>query len=459
MNSKKNDSNIIQYKKRKHLNIGLIIFGIILIYLIVTIVSYMTSPHIAVYEVRQGSILNQASYTGMILREEQVIYADEAGYVIPYTHNQSKVRVGSKMYVTSDQELIFDSKIESSEKALTIDQQRTFIKKIQSYNSSFSESNYANTYEFQEDLINELRSLSSQSQQDQLEAYLASNQSLNTSRSPKDGILIFNVDGMEELKLEEISSQHLNTESYSTTVISNNTQVQKGDPVCKILTGLDWTVIIEIDYNMYTQLKERSYVKVHFNADDNEMWADLSIQSKNGHYLAYLTFEDCVRYAGERYVNIELVLDNETGLKIPKSAVTNKEFYTVPLDYITQGGNSSKEGVLRKTVDENGKTITEFMTVDIYYQDEQVAFLDPNAFEKGDILLKTDSSDQYPLSTTDHLEGVYNINKGYVVFKQIQILAENEEYYIIKEGSDYGLSNYDRIILDADSAKENDVVF
>ena len=36
---------------------------------------------------------------------------------------------------------------------------------------------------------------------------------------------------------------------------------------------------------------------------------------------------------------------------------------------------------------------------------------------------------------TDSLIGVYNINKGYALFKQIQILCESDEYYIVEEGN------------------------
>ena len=45
-----------------------------------------------------------------------------------------------------------------------------------------------------------------------------------------------------------------------------------------------------------------------------------------------------IRYATERYLDIELILEDESGLKIPKTAVTEKEFYIVPQDYITSGG-------------------------------------------------------------------------------------------------------------------------
>ena len=52
-----------------------------------------------------------------------------------------------------------------------------------------------------------------------------------------------------------------------------------------------------------------------------------------------------IRYATERYLDIELILEDESGLKIPKTAVTEKEFYIVPQDYITSGGGSNNTGV------------------------------------------------------------------------------------------------------------------
>ena len=69
------------------------------------------------------------------------------------------------------------------------------------------------------------------------------------------------------------------------------------------------------------------------------------------------------------------------------------------------------------------------------------------------------SDDTYTLDKTASLSGVYNINKGYAVFRQVKILCESEEYYIISNGNDYGLSNYDHIALDSDTVRDNDIIF
>ena len=69
-----------------------------------------------------------------------------------------------------------------------------------------------------------------------------------------------------------------------------------------------------------------------------------------------------VRYAQNRFVDVELILEDQSGLKIPKSAITKKDFYVIPEDYLTQGGNSNSTGVLIDT----GKENAEFQAVDIY---------------------------------------------------------------------------------------------
>ena len=70
-----------------------------------------------------------------------------------------------------------------------------------------------------------------------------------------------------------------------------------------------------------------------------------------------------------------------------------------------------------------------------------------------------DSNDTFMLSETKTLKGVFCINKGYAVFKQIKILCESDDYYTIEEGNDFGLSNYDHIALHSEGIAENDVVF
>ena len=78
--------------------------------------------------------------------------------------------------------------------------------------------------------------------------------------------------------------------------------------------------------------------------------------------------------------------------------------------------------------------------------------------QSGDILLKPDSKETYKLQKQDSLQGVYNINRGYAVFRKVEILFQNEEYSIVNKGTSYGISLYDHIALDASTIQENEII-
>lgn len=455
--------NIIKFPKRRNLNIGIIIFGIIFVYLIATIVLYLTAPKITVYEVRQGSILKDNAYTGLALREETVVYSDTDGYINYYAEDSSKVKVGTKIYTISDEELDFkDTEKDEGEYSLSSEEKHSLLLKIQSYNNQFQENDFSSTYQLKSELQGSLDKITSQSKTDQLNTLLASGtvSGLTVKTSAKDGIFVRSTDGMEELNLENVQLEHFTKANYVKNEWTANQKITMDKPVYKLVTSDNWYLLVQVSTDTQEALAEKSTVKVNFKKDNQELKADISFLKQFEQPVLCLSFHNSmVRYANDRYLDIELILEDESGLKIPKSAETAKEFYIVPKSYLTVGGNSSKEGVMRQQTNSKGESITEFLSVTVYYEEDDFVYLDPNAFDKGDVLIKPESMETYALKETRSLRGVYSINKGYAVFKQIQVLCESDEYYIIEEGNSFGLSNYDHIALDSTNIKENDVVF
>ena len=100
----------------------------------------------------------------------------------------------------------------------------------------------------------------------------------------------------------------------------------------------------------------------------------------------------------------------------------------------------------------------EFTDVTVFQETEDSYYIDGSDLKKGDIINKPDSSETMTLESTAKLQGAYNINKGYAVFRKVEILYQNEEYTIINTGTSYGLSLYDHIALDASAIKENQIV-
>ena len=112
-----------------------------------------------------------------------------------------------------------------------------------------------------------------------------------------------------------------------------------------------------------------------------------------------------------------------------------------------------------ETYDENGASITKNVEATIYQKTDNFYYVDTNSFQIGDTLIKPDSNEHYKIGLTAPLKGVYSVNQGYTVFRQIEILSENEEYYIIRTNTPYGLSLYDHIILNSKTVEENQVIY
>ena len=205
---------------------------------------------------------------------------------------------------------------------------------------------------------------------------------------------------------------------------------------------------------------DRETMKIKFKKDGVTANAGFSIIRINSKPYAKLDMTNsCIRYATDRFIDIELMVNSIDGLKIPVSSVVEKDFYTIPVDYATQGGDSNRLGFLLEIYDEDGKSSTQFVEPTIYYSTDEDYYVETHEFEVGSYIVKTDSTDRYPIGKTAKLTGVYNINKGYAVFKQINILYQNEEYDIVEEGTTYGISVYDHIVLDGKSVKEDDIIY
>ena len=92
-------------------------------------------------------------------------------------------------------------------------------------------------------------------------------------------------------------------------------------------------------------------------------------------------------------MDFEIKVDKADGLKIPVSAVTDKNFYLIPLEYMTQGGDSSEDGFYKEVYTENGAPIV-FVPTTVYYSDDEFYYVDmgkENGFKAGDYVVRPES--------------------------------------------------------------------
>ncbi|MCI6467197.1 MAG: hypothetical protein MSA90_17240 [Faecalicatena sp.] len=459
MASRKNNSiSISKYKRKREMNVGIFIFAIVFIYLIVTIIMYASSKKISVYEVREGSILKDNSYTGLAIREETVINAEKTGYINYFQNERSKVRAGMNIYAVTSGKLSYNSDVQTEGVSLSTEEMNSLAVKTQNFNENFNPQKFSSVYALKNDISNTLLDASNQTKTAQMDAVIAQNGSkADIYTAERDGLFVLDFDGYEALDADTFDKADFDQSKYKRTSREDNVQVKKGDPAYKLVTSENWSVIVPLDKEMASELSEVIYIKTRLNKESEAIWAEFSILKKDGDFYGKLDYDNSmIRYADERFLNVELIMEDESGLKIPKSAVVEKDFYVVPQEYITTGGNSSSSGVMIQ----DGSGEPDFTAVDIYGTTEDgKVYLRAEDLEKGSVLVRTDSSETCQLSDTKVCKGVYNINKGYAVFKMVNILCESDEYYIVKEGDTYGLYNYDHIVQDGNSVDEEEVVF
>lgn len=454
--------NIVKYKNTYDFNIGLIIFAIIIIYVLFNVFSYFTKSTVAEYEVQQGTIASNHVYQGVIIRDETVEYATKDGFVNYYVKNASKVSTTDIVYSVDTVGTVSDeiSSIASGDFTLPADTMENLSKNVNTFMKTYDSNTFYECYDFLDDLNSEITHTINNTILNDLSSKVTSAEEDHTFfkfTSSSDGIIVYYTDGYETKTIDEYVKEGLSFTDYKKNVLDSNREVAASDPVYKRINSENWNILISIDRELARELNEGSVVKIRFCKDDFTTNATYTVVKNGDNYYLNLALRTAmIRYANERLVDIELVVKDTTGLKIPKTSITEKEFFTIPKEYFTVGGDSNKSGILVKHQEKGNDSVASFVTPTIYYETEDYYYIDSENVSAGDTILKENSVASYVIgSETDLLIGVYNINKGYAVFKQINIIYENEEYAIVETKTAYGISLYDHIALDASKVTEN----
>ena len=334
---------------------------------------------------------------------------------------------------------------------------------VADFSGSFQKNNFVSTYDFKFNVQGSVLKLSNSNLLNNISDLYGTSigSSINVCNAPESGIVVYSVDGFEDYQSSDITAEWFDKENYEKTQLISNEIVETGQPIYKLCTDENWKLLFPLENERAQELLEEEYVKVKFLKNQNESWGKVNVITgqDNDTYVELTFTNSMISFATDRFVDIELITDIETGLKVPNTSIVEKEFFLIPTDFVEKNGASSELGVLRETYNEDGSIIPEFISVNIYNEENGEYYVDDTVLRIGDKLLKTESTETFTVSKAGTLVGVYNINKGYAEFKQIQILNQNEEYSIVKSNTNYGLIAYDHIVLDAESVDEDEFIY
>jgi hypothetical protein len=411
-----------------------------------------------------GSLSISKTYTGIAIRSEELLESPYTGYINYYIREGERVSSRDTVYSIDESGKLASmiNSNDSEDNAYTDDDLSDLRSEVIQFERGFDANDFSKVYDFKYDLEGAVIKLANSNVYKSLETINSS--SLGTMVSlcttGKSGYIVYSIDGYEGLTADDVTAECFDQDAYEKTRVNNNDLVETNSTVGKLVTDENWSLVIPVDSEKAAELEEEQYVNVKFIKTQDSSWGKVTIHELEDGIYAELSFSNsCVSFCTDRYVDIEIEEDEEEGLKIPNSAIAQKEFFIIPAEYMTKGGSLGEYGCMKEKYDEEGNVQYVFVETTVYSSDDEEFYVDNTNLDVGDYIQKPDSTEKMAISKSGTLTGVYNMNKGYADFKQITVLAQNDEYSIVSSNTQYGLTVYDRIVLDAESVNTDDFIY
>lgn len=454
---------------------ALIALAVCILYFAVSVFRLNDHRSVSSYQVISGSNSTSNVYSAVILRDETVVNSPMTGYMNYYTKNGE--RIGASSIVCSmDEKGDFFKKMEEELKAresndLTDEALKGFQEALSSFNQNFDISDYSRLYYGKYDITSDLMDLMNTDVYNMISKNSKGEAVFDTIRSPAPGIIMFSYDNYVNLKQDEINESFFNRSKYELKKIPAGSYIENGTPLYRIVKSDAFSVIFplkdedKLQYFLSQKIsilfKEQGVTLegayMHFTGADGKSYARVDFTGNGYPFL------------NTRFVNIQIADSSISGFKIPVPSVTEKEYYTVPKDYVntskstpymmvyTDRGELSKRqvSILRSTEDEFVISVSDVKSGDeLYYKpDEDVAVTPADPQEETANL-------RYRLFNMQKVKGVYNIDRGYTVFKPIDIIyTTGDGYYIIDKQAPFTVKEYERISINANEYEEGDFVY
>lgn len=473
-----NNNKVIRYKNRWHGSVIGFLFLFILIYLGVQLYFFFTKEKISIFEVQEKALYSTATdYRGIITRDEKIITVSKDTYVNYSVREGLKAALGSTIYTTEDISAITDALLKEYSdaqvlSASSIDALKTKLEKAARHDL---DSNFSLAYQDKNELEVSVLDAYLMVASDALEGF--SSEDAYCVKSEESGYILFRTDTYDGYTPEDITQECFDEDQYSMKVFGNGELRQKGDFAYKLVADDSFAVTFPISETDAARYRNKKYLSIELTSIGVTVNGAFSIHTaSDGTLMATVELNKYgSSYLTERFVDFKIAEDDIKGYKIPKSAVLTKDFLVVPESYVINS-ESRGVGVFKETVSAEGSVEAVFIKVSIYAKQGNSYYISASGLTTEDYLIgasveksedgtsetiTTDPTNRRLIAVSAPLTGVYSVNRGYCIFRQIDILSETSDhnYYIINTGTYYGLSAYDRIILNAGLVTENQIIY
>lgn len=448
-------------------NIGTIIFAIIFFYIIIRILISLQKESLSIYEVQNSYIDTNISATALIVRQEELVNATSSGYVSYYVRDGEKIGKNKTVYTIDETGSIYEKIKDADSDAfeLTNDGLNEVRTRISNFENYFNYASFSDVYNFHYDIENAVLELTNEAMIEQLTSLDDSSTDISTYKkvtTTDSGIITYYKDGYENFDIHNFKASDINKSNYKKTTLKTGEIINSGDPVYKLITSENWYLIAELSDKQVKELSDQDTVTVNIHNSSKNITCNFELTKQdNKNFIIISLNQQMVNYINDRFIDIVIIQDQNNGLKIPNTSITKKSVYKIPIDYLSQGSDSTSNNLLNiKVLDDKGEVTLKQVSPDIYKTDDEYCYVDPNDFGGNDVLVNTQNNDTLALNTAEkaELQGVFCVNQGVATFRYIDVLYQDDEYTIVKPEVPYSIAWYDRIILDQSLVKENQII-
>ncbi|MBQ9609958.1 MAG: hypothetical protein IJV15_11030 [Lachnospiraceae bacterium] len=340
-------NNITKFNRDIKFNVASIIIALIFLYVIIVIVISINKEPITTYKVNKTDINNNIIVEGLAIREEIVLNSDKSGYVCYYIRDGEKVKKNSTVCTIDETGQLYNSitDAESYDSLLTREDYNEIRNLISLYKVSYNDISFYNSYNFENNVNNKVLELTNEILMQQTESS-SGGVSLSAIQSPESGLITYYIDGYENYNISSISASDFDKSNYKKETLKTGDIITSGTPVVKVIPSETWNIIMPVTDDQISAISskysEDDNIQFKINNSSYTLSMPFEIINNSGDkYLNISLNKFMLNYISERFVSIEIILEDDIGLKVPASALTKKDVYQIPVSYLSAGGNQS----------------------------------------------------------------------------------------------------------------------
>ena len=473
-----------------------LVMAILLVFVLVYIghsIWVFWTPTVDTMILRMSTIQDPRSVTGIIIREEQVYYADRDGVIEFWVQDHDRVRVNYHVASVLNPDMVPAATERlniTQENALSVQNRRAAISvteaEVQRLNNNmgsmvntrlhnFTALNLSEIYLLR-DRLNQVISTRNQisigdglsareplarEHQHHMEVLMMNSTDIYVETS---GIMSRIIDGKES-DLTRASIRYLTRDDvrqvvdYATLVPRQ--VVRAGEPVFKIV-GNNWYIAAYMPNDMIDGFNEGETRTIYLRNANSDSYEPHVVRIQSIDYgarysmVVFRNTRHVIEFLNQRNVSIRTVSGIQHGLKLPDTAIYTRQYFRIPTAYIH--GEANQYILLSM---ENGD-IRVAVTVDNAYEGYVYTLtnLEPHI---GSLLVPRSIADPHILLTTNHiweLHGVFVVRFGIAEFRQIDLGGRGVEtgYVLLDPALNPGVHEFANIVIDASTVQEGDII-